>query len=219
MKKIILFVDNDNSHFLIIKNNLDYLLPTLNYTINIENAFYKKYLIKIRNCTILKEYDNYIIVKCFTVEKLKENIFIINDLLTLLTDKEQKSIVLEYNVIIFKEILNDSFWLGILLSVEDQIKNVELKYILSEFLLMFSTIFCNDVLNYKFGEIKNVELLTDQQLKKLRNLYLKQCPIYNSVNIKNIIKNMGIDFNNYVFDIFLFIYNGTLLDVNSRFWN
>jgi hypothetical protein len=218
LKKIIFLVDGGNSHFLVIKNNGNFVLPTLNFTKEIDKKIYNKYKIEIKSQSVLKETNKYIVIKCYADKLPNENLFVIKDLANLITVKEQKGIILEYEELIFIETLNDSFWLGILLSVEDQVKNVEIKYILSEFLIMYSSIFCKDVIEYKLGGIKEGELLTEKQLKSLRNYYLKECPLYNSPKIKETIKNMDINFNEYVFDIVLFLEDGKLLDINSRFW-
>lgn len=115
------------------------------------------------------------------------------------------------------ETLNDSFWLGIILSVEDKLVDIGLKLILSDFLLFFSSIFCVETINYKFGEIKENKS-SEGEIRKLRKSYLKECPLYDSKEVKKIISSMGINFDNYFFDIFIYLLNNKIIDINSRTW-
>lgn len=69
--------------------------------------------------------------------------------------------------------------------------------------MQFSSIFCEEVINYKIGEIKNRKFM-HKEIKELRNSYLKKCPIIKSKEIKNMISSMGINFDKYTFDIVVF---------------
>ena len=85
--------------------------------------------------------------------------------------------------------------------------------------LFFSSSFCEEVVIYKFGDVKDQNYVSNKEIKKLRKTYFKKCPLYNSKTIKAIIDEMRIDFDNYVFDNVLFFADNELLDVNSRTWN
>lgn len=225
MKKVILLVDMGNSKFLMIKENGIWKLPTLEEIKNIneiELYFEDKYQMKIRNIELIEEKENYILAKCFPsgkIEKLVYKCKVINEMYTDINDEQQKQILFDISKQIYTEIMNDSFWLGIILTIEDKIISIEHKYILSDFLLFFSSIFCVETINYKFGEIKDENYINNSEIKKLRKSYLKECPLYSSKNINVIIKEMGIDFDKYVFDIAIFLLNNELIDINSRMWN
>ncbi len=227
MKQIIFLIDMGNAQFLIDNINNQYKLPSLKYQkdiTNISDTFFKKYNIKIKekSLEILKDTDNYTLIKAhtdnFTGNK-KYECKIINEAYEIIDDKIHKSILLDIINNIFFEIINDSFWLGIILTVEDNLEDYQMKNILSSFLLFFSSIFCQEIVQYKLGEIKNSEL-TNKMLKQIRNSYLKKCPLYDSKNIKKIINEMGIDFDkDGTFDIVLNLVNNELIDINSRNWN
>lgn len=86
------------------------------------------------------------------------------------------------------------------------------------FFYFFSSIFCEETVKYKFGQIKDERYLSGKEIKKLRKIYLKECPLFDSKYIKSIINSMGINFDQYTFDIVLFLSNNYLIDVNSRMW-
>ena len=225
MKKVIILVDVGNSKFLMIKEDNIWKLPTLEgiKDVNeIELYFEEKYKNKIRNVDLIEEKEEFFLVKCFligTIEKIVYKSNVINELYSEINDEQQKQILFDISKQIYTEILNDSFWLGVILTVEDKIISKEYKYILSDFLLLFSSIFCVETINYRFGEIKDKNFINDREIKKLRKSYLKECPLYNSKDINAIIKEMGIDFDTYVFDIVIFLSNNDLIDINSRMWN
>lgn len=225
MKKAIILVDMENSKFLMIKEDNRWKLPTLEgiREINeIELYFEDKYKNKIRNIDLIEEKEDYYLLKCFltgTIEKLEYKSNVINELYSDIDDEQHKKILFDISKQVYMEILNDSFWLGIILTIEDKIINEEYKYILSDFLLFFSSIFCVETINYRFGEIKNKNFIKDSEIKKLRKSYLKKCPLYSSKDISAIIKEMGINFDEYVFDIVVFLLNDELIDINSRMWN
>ncbi|MCI9434898.1 MAG: hypothetical protein HFI86_06490 [Bacilli bacterium] len=225
MKKAIFLVDTINCNFLIVKQNNLWNLPVLSKITNIEdisNKFYKKYKLHIEKISIVEETSDYILIKCVTKDEIKSQRYsqgIINDIYPIISNKKHREILFNILEKISMEIVNDSFWLGIILSVEDKIDNYYLKAILSDFLLFFSSIFCEEILTYKCGEIKDKNYVSHNQIKKIRNSYLKSCPLYNSKNIKSIISSMGINYDNFIYDIVLFLFNGDLIDINSRTWN
>lgn len=225
MKKVIILVDMGNSKFLMIKEDNRWKLPTLEGIKEIKEVelyFEAKYKNKIRNIDLIEEKEDYYLLKCFligTIEKLEYKSNVINELYSDIDDKQQKQILFDISKQVYMEILNDSFWLGVILTVEDKIISREYKYILSDFLLFFSSIFCVETINYRFGEIKNKNFINDGEIKKLRKSYLKKCPLYSSKDINAIIKEMGINFDTYVFDIVIFLLNNKLIDINSRMWN
>lgn len=227
MKQIIFLIDVNNAQFLIENIGNKYKLPSIEYQKNINNLsteFFKKYNIKIKedNIEILKDTDNYILVKSYCDNFIKNGKYeckIIKDAYEIIDDSIHKNILLEINNNIFFETINDSFWLGIILTVENSITDYQMKNILSSFLLFFSSIFCQEIVQYKLGKIIDPKL-TNEMLKKMRNSYLKDCPLYDSKNIKKIIKEMGINFDKgRKFDIVLNLINDELIDINSRNWN
>jgi len=227
MKKIIFLVDTSNSKFLIINNN-GWELPSLITTKNIydEDIICEKYQNKfkhgIRDITIIEETTEYIFVKCLLNTKLEDKkqykIGVINEIMPLIKNELHYQLLFNMSLVIGFEILNDSFWLGIILTTADKIQNEILKVLLTDFLLFFSSSFCEEVITYKFGKLKDPNYVSDKQVKNLRKNYFKKCPLYNSNTIKNIIEEMGIDFENYVFDNVLFYIDDELIDINSRTW-
>ena len=150
MKQIIFLIDVGNARFLIEKNNNEYSLPTLEKQQsirNIRNNFFKKYNLKIKedNIEILKDMDNYVLVKTSMDDFIKSEKYetkILRDTYEIISNEIQKNILLEINKKIFFETINDSFWLGVILTAEDNIVDYQMKNILSFFLLHFSVIFC-----------------------------------------------------------------------------
>ncbi len=227
MKQIIFFIDVGNAKFLVENIGNKYKLPSLEYKDDIKNIgaeIFLKYNIKIKenSIEILKDVDNYILIKIYADNYKKNKNFeckILKDAYEIIDDPIHKSILLEINNNIFLETINDSFWLGIILTVEDRINDYQMKNILSSFLLFFSSIFCQESVKYKLGKIINEELKI-KYLNDMRNSYLKECPLYESKKIKEIIKEMGIDFDkDGNFDIVLNLVNDELIDINSRNWN
>ena len=223
MKKIIFLVDICNCRFLIVDEKGKWNLPTLNciYDENeIKKKFYEKYEINIRETSIVENQENYIVVKCLSDDKVgnkeKFNIGIINDIYPLVSNKIQKEILFNISLKIGFEILNDSFWLGIILTTEDKINNRMMKALLTDFLLFFSSSFCEEVLTYKFGGIKDPNSFSLKQIKDLRKKYFKKCPLYDSKSIEPIIQEMGIDFDHYIFDNVLFFINNELINIKGN---
>ena len=226
MKEVIFLIDTGNAKFIVENDNGKYRLPTvekINENDDICNKFFEKYEIKLEKekIEILNENAKYILIRTymnnFEVND-KYNSYKICDINKIidLKEKVQKEVLLDINMNIEKEIINDSFWLGIILSVEDKIKDVQMKNILTSFLLFFCSIFCEECVKYKLGEVKAQKI--NVNLKKMRNFYLKHCPIYNSKNMKQVINEMGIDFSNPVFDIVLLFVDENLIDTNVRNW-
>lgn len=226
MKNVIFLVDTGNSKFLIVNTNNKWNLPTLfrvNDTNKIEEKFYKKYNLNIRNIEIIDEKEKYIFIKCITDDKNYDkaiyNVGVINEIQPIISNKLQKQLLFDITLKIGFEILNDSFWLGIILTTEDKIKNEMMKALLTDFLLFFSSSFCEELIIYKFGGVKDPNCVSNKQIKELRKRYFKKCPLYNSKTIKPIINEMGIDFENYIFDNVLLFVDNELIDINSRTWS
>lgn len=228
MKQIIFLIDIGNATFLIEKFDNKYMLPILKNQKDLKNIgtdFFKKYKIKIKedNIEILEATDNYILIKTCADNCIKNKNYeykILVEAYEIIDDQIHKRILSNIQKNIFLETINDSFWLGVILTVEDNIEDLQMKNILTSFLLFFSAIFCQETVQYKLGKIINPELNTNVSLKKMRNSYLKQCPLYDSKTIKKIIKDMGIDFDSInLFDIVLHLVNDDLIDINSRNWS
>lgn len=227
MKKVVFLVDTDNSKFLIINNNNSWELPSLNIYENFDSKdicekYQKKFKYNIREIVIIEETKKYIFVKCLTDNKIfdekKCKLGVINEIMPLITNKFHNQLLLNISVKIGFEILNDSFWLGIILTTADKLKNEMMKALLTDFLLFFSSSFCEELIIYKFGEVKDPRYVSNKQVKDLRRRYIKKCPLYNSKTIKNIVNEMGINFEDYVFDNVLFYIDDELIDINSRTW-
>lgn len=226
MKEIIYLIDKGNANFLIEKDEKKYNLPFIENENNVENAslkLFEKYGIEIieDSMEILKTNNNYILIKATLKDMIVKNNFefkILKDACDIIDNEIQKNIIIEiYNKIIF-EIINDSFWLGIILTVEDSIKDLEMKNILTSFLLNYSSIFCQEIIKYKLGQIID-NRLSKTELNKMRNSYLKDVPLYDSNTQLKTIEEMGIDLNKCaVFDVVLKLVCNELIDVNIRNW-
>ena len=228
MKKVVFLVDTKDSRFLIVINKDKCELPSLyikddfNDKNSLSEKYQKKYNHFIRDIIVIEENDKYIFVKCITddklLDKVKYKIGVINEIMPLITNKFHNRLLFNLLIKIRMEMLNDSFWLGIVLTTEDTIKDLTMKALLTDFLLFFSSSFCEESIIYKFAEVKDPNYISNNQLKKLRKSYFKKCPLYNSKNMKNIIDEIGIDFDNYVFDDVLFFDDNELIDINIRTW-
>ena len=175
----------------------------------------KLVIILDRNRIVSNMHEAYEIVK-----NEKYECKILKDAYEMIDEPIHKSFLLDINKNILFETINDSFWLGVILTVEDNLEDYQMKNILSAFLLHFSSIFCQEVVKYKLGEIINPELSNNSNLKKMRNSYLKDTPLYDSKKIKKVIEEMGINFDkDGIFDIVLYMLDNELIDINSRNWN
>ena len=228
MKKIIFLVDTKDSRFLIINNHNSWELPSISIKEKFADKnflcekYQKKYGHSIRDIIVVEDKDKYVFVKCMIDTKLadskKYKNGVINEIMPLITNEFHNQLLLNLSIKIGLEMLNDSFWLGIILTTEDKIQDLTIKALLTDFLLFFSSLFCEELIIYKFGGVKDPNYVSNNQVKELRKRYLKKCPLYNSDNMKNIITEMGIDFDNYVFDNVLFFIDNELIDINSRTW-
>lgn len=226
MKEIVFLVDTKDSKFIIINNKNNWELPSLYIKDNFDDKnflceeYQSKYHHHIKDIIIVEEANKYVFVKCIKdgelPHKLNHKVGVINEIMLLITNKFHNKLLFNLSIKIGLEMLNDSFWLGIILTTEDTIKDLTLKALLTDFLLFFSSSFCEEIIIYKFGEVRDSNYVSNTKIKELRKRYFKKCPLYNSKNMKNIIKEMGIDFDNYVFDNVLFYVDDELIDINSR---
>lgn len=122
------------------------------------------------------------------------------------------------NFKIVNEIMNDAFWLGYILEIKRNITDYSQKEILSSFLVFFSSIFVEETLKSNHGGLTENRNVTLEEIENLRNYNLKYCPSSNSKTSQKIIKEMGIDFNTYMFDVILYLNESELLDINLRNW-
>lgn len=225
MSNAVLLIDVENCNFMIERKNNEWQLPTLSDIKNIEeipDKFKEKYNLDINNLTLIKRNDKDLFIKCNLqdkkYDKSKFNVEVLNGIVALIKNKKQKELVSDIVVKIGFEMINDSFWLGIILSTEDKLKDTTLKFIISDFLVFFSSIFCEESIKYKFGGIKEDFNATEKEIKEIRNLYLKDCPSFESKTSKKIIDEMGINYDTTVYDSVLFFANNNLIDINSRTW-
>jgi len=130
--------------------------------------------------------------------------------------KDEKEQFIKVN----NEILNDAFWLGFILEIKRKITDYGVKELLASFLLFFSSIFCDETIKAKQGGISQNRKITKKEINDYRMYNLKHIHNKQSDNTRGIIKDMGIDFKNYIFDIYLHVdQNDRLLDINFRNWN
>ena len=119
-----------------------------------------------------------------------------------------------------KEILNDSFWLTYISKIINNVDNLWVKHYITNFVLFFSTIYVNELINANYGKINPEINLTEKELKNLRVENIKQLPKESNKKIEDKIKDMGLDFNKYLFDMTILCdQEKTLYDINFRMWN
>lgn len=118
------------------------------------------------------------------------------------------------------EILNNAFWLGFILEVKRKIADYGVKELLTSFLLFFSSIFCDETIKANQGGLSGKRKITKKEVNDYRMYNLKYIHNKQSDSTKDIMKEMGIDFGNYIFDIYLHVNkDDQLLDINFRNWN
>ena len=118
-----------------------------------------------------------------------------------------------------EELLNDSFWLAYILKIANKIENLLMRSYLSNFLLFFSSIYSQELIVANLGKISPNITMTKKELKKIRMNNMKLLPTKKTEYIKNKINNMGIDFEQYVFDMTIICnHNLELFDINFRMW-
>ena len=78
----------------------------------------------IRDITIIEETTKYIFVKCLLNTKLEDKkqykIGVINEIMPLIKNELHYQLLFNMSLLIEFEILNDSFWLGIILTTADK---------------------------------------------------------------------------------------------------
>ncbi|MCI9110686.1 MAG: hypothetical protein HFH47_02595 [Bacilli bacterium] len=119
---------------------------------------------------------------------------------------------------IVNEILNDIFWLGYILNLKRNINDTYKKEVLGTFLIFYSSIFADEVIKAQFGGLNKKRKITKEEIQKFRTYNLKYHHSEDSSVTQKIIKEMGIDFNNYIFDIVLIMNKNKFLDCNFRNW-
>ncbi len=120
----------------------------------------------------------------------------------------------------YLELLNDSFWLGYILKLIKYIDNQTMAEYLSEFLKFYSIIYSNELIVAKYGRISEETTLTKKNLKDMRMEYVKNIPNSDAKYVIKKVKEMGINFDEYVFDMNLMCdQKKELFDTNFRLWN
>lgn len=125
----------------------------------------------------------------------------------------------EKNKRIANEIMNDAFWLGFILEIKRKIKDYNQKEFLNNFLVFYCSIFCEETIKAKVGGLSGKRNITESQINNFRNHNLKYSPHLNSEFTNKIIQEMGIDFNNYIFDIVITMNKNSLIDINFKNWD
>lgn len=123
------------------------------------------------------------------------------------------------DVKIINEIVNDAFWLSFILEIKRNLTDYNQKELLSHFLIIISAIFCDETLIAKYGKISDKSTITKKEIVDFRNFILKDCFTSSSKTAKAIIDEMGINLDNYIFDIVLTLDNSKLIDINFRSWS
>ena len=118
----------------------------------------------------------------------------------------------------YEELLNDAFWLAYINEIKKRVSNEHLKSCLSIFLLFFSSIFSEEVLIAKQGQISTKSDIKKGEIKKQRMYFTKDIPHVQNKEIQATIRDMGIDFQRYVFDIVLYVSKNELFDTNFSTW-
>ena len=117
-----------------------------------------------------------------------------------LSDKDQQKFVKNILDDISLELLNDVFWLYIMINATERINNEFFKTIIMSFNIFFSTIFVEETIDYGFGEINNNSSITKSQIKKARNYFLKDLPTFESKKNRKIINDMENRFHQAIND-------------------
>lgn len=120
---------------------------------------------------------------------------------------------------ITNEIINDAFWLSYILEIKRRITDYNQKEILSFFLLAFSSVFCDETISAGYGGMSENTITTEKEISDFRNKNLKSCFKSTSRTAKSIIDEMGVNLENYVFDIVLSTNNSKIFDINFRSWD
>lgn len=115
-------------------------------------------------------------------------------------------------------IRNDTFWMTHILMLYREIKNKEAKVMLRNYLFYYAPIFCYEVVKIKHAEVNDGFGITAKELAIYRNEVLKYVPKKESRGIVATIKEMGVNFNEYVFDINLVKSNMEVIDFNFIYW-
>ena len=227
MKEIIILLDTGDSRFLIEKKNNIYIIPMIRSKelINIDQKIYRKYKIRVKKeFVIVEQGEDFYFIKCIIdgCVKYDKNIFevkVVNEMIQVVSSKFQKQLLLDLSTKIGIEICNDAFWLEVITKTYDCMKDDIVKRLLFDFLAQFSSSFCKEVLEYKYGkENEAYERVVNREVKNMRETYFKVCPTADSDHMKLIMRDMGISFDNNDFNICLFFNNKVLIDVNSRTW-
>lgn len=119
---------------------------------------------------------------------------------------------------ITNEIINDAFWLSYILELKRRIDDYNQKEVLCLFLMTFSSIFCEETIRAGYGGMGEDTITTEREISDFRNNNLKRCFKTNSEIARQVISEMGIDLEHYVFDIILLIANSKIVDINFRSW-
>ena len=119
---------------------------------------------------------------------------------------------------ITNEIINDAFWLSYILELKRRIDDYNQKEVLCLFLMTFSSIFCEETIRAGYGGMGKDTIITERKISDFQNNNLKRCFKTNSEIARQVISEMGIDLENYVFDIILLMGNSKIIDINFRSW-
>ncbi len=117
------------------------------------------------------------------------------------------------------EILNDAFWLNFILEIKRNLTDLNQKEELALFVVLFSSIFCDETIKANLGAISETTNISEKDIFDFRNSNLKDCFNNSSKTATHIIREMGIDLENYVFDIVLTLNQSNIIDINFRNWN
>ena len=115
--------------------------------------------------------------------------------------------------------MNDALWLGIILEIKKKVKTDDAKALLAVFLEFYSSVFCSEVMKVQMGRLNGKTNITKTDIYGARDYHLKNTPSGKSNDTQAITREMGISFEEYVFDIVLTLNNSKLININLGNWN
>lgn len=117
------------------------------------------------------------------------------------------------------EYVNDALFTSIFLEIYNRMDVSYSKEYLGDFIEYISTIYIYDLMQSKFGDSKAVFESDKKFLKELRKNNLKISLKNVSTTLDKKINEMGIDFDNYIYDCVICYSGNELYDINFRNWN
>ena len=118
---------------------------------------------------------------------------------------------------VYSEIWNDALWLSYLIEIKKKLKDYD-KVPIERILEFICPIFCYEVLDAEEGVLSGKRKISINEMAELRQYNLKNVPKVESEKTRAIVNDMGINFNNFMFDIVMYMKNDELIDFNYNWW-